>query len=578
MKNMRFAKTKLTHTSRWTQRPRLRAALLALALGGTALSAEAATIPIPNGDFSVVTNFGTIGGGLIGASATDVPIGTGPWLGSYFGVLGLLAPPQLTISAAGAAVSGIAGINILGILDNGGSFEQQLAAPYLASRRYTLSARVDAGAVLDLAVLGQSNVGLGLGDETSILASTATAPPQLIHLTPLGGTEYLLSLAYETTDTVAGDVSVHLLAEPQALIGVGLLSHVTYRNVTLDASLIDPSAGSVVGVEGTIQQAVVAQPFALPLSVRVTDVDGDGVSGVAVTFTAPASGASAILDATNVSTDSNGYATIHATASTVAGSYTVAASVSGVPTPATFSFTNLAGAPASLTPVGPGGTQTVIVSTPFDDPLVVASADSFGNPTPGVIVHFDAPTSGASATLNPTTATTNASGLAQTEGTANAIPGDYVVIVSIEGSDVTASIPLTNALPDGTTIIDDGSGDVPQSADLDTEFSCALVAYVALPGGAPYAGVQVEFQAPATGASAVLTNGTDSGATVFVTTDANGAARVVATSNDVAGDYTISATLIGGQHTDPVTFAMRNLESLIFRDGFDRPCSSRSTP
>lgn len=272
-------------------------------------------------------------------------------------------------------------------------------------------------------------------------------------------------------------------------------------------------------------------------------------------------------------TDASGFASTHATANTVAGSYVVTASVAGVDAPASFAFTNLAGPPAALTPIGPGAVQTADVSMPFDAPLVIGSADEFGNPTPGVTVHFTAPATGASATLSPTSAVTDASGLAQTAGTANAIAGAYEVVASVQGSDATAAFDLTNALPAGTTIVDDGSGDSPQGADLGAAFNCALVVHVAQPGGAPYAGVQVAFVAPSKGASATLSNGVDSGATVVAITDASGTATVTAIANDVGGDYAVEAMLVGGEETDPVTFAMRNLESLIFTDGFDRPCS-----
>jgi hypothetical protein len=255
----------------------------------------------------------------------------------------------------------------------------------------------------------------------------------------------------------------------------------------------------------------------------------------------------------------------------------VSASVAGVDAPATFAFTNLAGAPAALTPVGPGATQTATVSLPFDEPLVVGSADAFGNPTPGVTIDFSAPDSGASATLSPTSAVTDANGLAQTQGTANAVAGDYDVTARVSGLDVSTSFALSNALPDGSGI-DDGGGGNPQAADLDTAFSCALVVHVTQPGGAPYAGVQVLFTAPASGASATLSNGSDSGAAVAATSDENGDAVVTAVANANAGDYVVSAELVGGVNVDPVSFALRNIESLIFADGFDRPCTVAALP
>jgi len=548
------------------------AALTALLPAIPSAPLHAASIPIPNGDFSAPGNVGQIGGGLLGAAGTDVVIGSGPWSGSYHGVLGLLAPPQLGIGAAGATISGIAGINILQLLDNGGYFSQTLALAYVPNQHYVLSAHVDAGTLLDVGLLGGGNIGLALRAGNITLASTATAPPQLITLLPLGGTQFQLSLAFDSADSVSGNIGVQLLGTPDNLIGVSLLSSVTYSNVTLDASAIDPTAGAVLGVDGTLQQAVVAQPFALPLAVQVVDAQGDGVPNVEVTFTAPASGASATLSPSSVTTDANGLASTTATANTVAGRYTVNATVAGVDAPASFAFTNLAGPPSSLTPVGPGAEQRATVSTPFDEPLVVGATDEFGNPTPGIVVDFSAPPTGASATLSPTSATTDLNGLAQVEGTANAIAGDYVVTAAVEGSAVTAAFPLSNTLPDGTTIDTDGGGN-PQSADLGASFTCALVAHVEQPGGGAFAGVQVAFEAPTSGASALLSNGIDSGTSVTATTNAQGDALVSSSANQIAGEYAVTATLVGGVGTDPVSFTLRNVESLIFAEGFDGPCT-----
>src|SRR5262245_53671635 len=176
--------------------------LLAAACG----SAVAAPVAVPNGDFSDPGNFGTIGGGAIGGSGTDVPIGAGPWTGSYAGVLGLLAPPTLTIGAGQADIQGLAAANVLGILNNGGYFSQTLATLYVPQERYTLTADVDTGASLDLGLLSGGNVGVALRSGGVTLASTATAPAQLVGLQPLGGTSYALSLIFDSNDTTSGAI------------------------------------------------------------------------------------------------------------------------------------------------------------------------------------------------------------------------------------------------------------------------------------------------------------------------------------------------------------------------------------
>ena len=49
------------------------------------------------------------GGGLVGDTGSNVTIGSGPWTATYSGVVGLLAPPTVTIGSGRGAISGIAG-------------------------------------------------------------------------------------------------------------------------------------------------------------------------------------------------------------------------------------------------------------------------------------------------------------------------------------------------------------------------------------------------------------------------------------------------------------------------------------
>lgn len=545
----------------------IHSALLGFIVSGAAV---AAPVAIPNGDFSDAGNFGTIGGGLIGASGTDVPIGAGPWTGSYSGVLGLLAPPTLTISAGQANISGLAAANVFGILDNGGYFSQTLTTSYLPQERYTLTAEVDTGASLDLGLLSGGNIGVALRSGGTTLASTATAPSQLVNLQPIGGTTYALTLTFDSNDTTSGAIDVQLFAQPQNLIGASLRTSVTFANVSLDATAINPVSGQIAATSGTPQSTTVADAFADPLEVRVTDIAGDPVPGVTVTFAAPASGASAAFSSDTAITDGNGMASVTATANIVAGSYAVTASVEGVDTPASFSLTNLAGAPAS-TSAALGTPQSTPISTPFPLPLTVFVGDEYGNAVAGVDVAFAAPGSGASASLSAADVATDANGLAQVSATANALAGSYQVTASVAGVAQPASFDLSNIVDEGTTI-GGGSGDG-QSANLQSHFRCALSVTITDAEGAPQVGLAVDFVAPDTGPSAVLFDGVVSGTSLRVLSDANGEASVNATANDIAGDYVVTATLVGSS-APSVEFAMSNIGSLIFRNGFDRPCTA----
>jgi len=106
------------------------------------------------------------------------------------------------------------------------------------------------------------------------------------------------------------------------------------------------AAASITAVSGTPQSAAISTAFSAPLVAAVVDAASNPVAGVAVTFTAPTSSASATFTngtATEIdTTDANGMAassTLTANA-TSGGPYSVTATISGVSTPATFSLTN----------------------------------------------------------------------------------------------------------------------------------------------------------------------------------------------------------------------------------------------
>ena len=100
------------------------------------------------------------------------------------------------------------------------------------------------------------------------------------------------------------------------------------------------NAATIAALSGTPQSAVVQTAFASPLIARVTDSYGNPIPGVTVTFTASSSGASATLSSPTATTDSNGQASVSATANAVMGTYNVTASIAS--TSANFVLTNQA--------------------------------------------------------------------------------------------------------------------------------------------------------------------------------------------------------------------------------------------
>ncbi len=109
-------------------------------------------------------------------------------------------------------------------------------------------------------------------------------------------------------------------------------------------------AASIQATSGTPQSTTVGTVFGTTLQAAVESSGGTPVSGVTVTFTAPGSGASATFGGSTTVTEvtnSAGVATAPApTADSVAGSYTVTATVSGVASGASFNLTNTSGSTA----------------------------------------------------------------------------------------------------------------------------------------------------------------------------------------------------------------------------------------
>jgi hypothetical protein len=102
---------------------------------------------------------------------------------------------------------------------------------------------------------------------------------------------------------------------------------------------VNPGANVIVATAGSPQAVLAGSAFPQALQARVQDQDGNGLANFTVTFTAPGSGASALLSPTTVVTDASGMASVAATANGVVGAYSVQANVAGL-APATFGLGN----------------------------------------------------------------------------------------------------------------------------------------------------------------------------------------------------------------------------------------------
>jgi hypothetical protein len=288
----------------------------------------------------------------------------------------------------------------------------------------------------------------------------------------------------------------------------------TFSSYTVGFQLTNTTVGlasSVAISSGNGQSASVGQAFELPLAVIVTDAFGAPVAGVAVDFSVVATaGAGATfvggVAGATAQTNEGGLATSPLlTAGSIAGAFTVTAIVSGTGLMATFSLTDVAGAPYTVT-AGVGTVQSSVLGADFPVPLAVTVADAEGNAVPGAIVTFGSPDNGASGVFagwgTRAEVTTGPDGVATApDFSANLKTGGYVVTATVAGVATPATFALVNERrtaasapgPAGSYWVVTGTGRVlasgtarPYGSPPAKRISGRVVGMAALPGGGGY--------------------------------------------------------------------------------------------
>jgi hypothetical protein len=220
------------------------------------------------------------------------------------------------------------------------------------------------------------------------------------------------------------------------------------RNLALTNNPGNPASLTVVAVTNN-QSTVVNTAFGSTLQATLKDSGGNVITtAYAVTFTAPAAGASAVFGGgTNTFTVNSGAGGLVDSggwdANTVAGAnYTIKASVSLFPAvTVNFTATNTADVAANIAAVNGAAatTQSTNISTAFGVGMSVLVTDQFGNPVSGANVRFTRTTvggaSGTFVTGTPFTLTTGATGIVNpgtftANGTAG---GPYTVTATVTG-------------------------------------------------------------------------------------------------------------------------------------------------
>ena len=172
-----------------------------------------------------------------------------------------------------------------------------------------------------------------------------------------------------------------------------------YGTLTVDTNL------TFSATSGTPQSTLVNTAFARPLRATLLD-NGGPVSGVAIEFSGPASGAGATFPTGSVAvTDANGVAVLAVGANNTGGSYNVTASAGG--TSAIFSLTNLSLQVATTTAVSSSLDPSVYGQAITFTATVTPTASSGFTPT-GTVTFLDGATTLGTGTLSTTGGVTTA--------------------------------------------------------------------------------------------------------------------------------------------------------------------------
>src|SRR5271157_5709154 len=323
---------------------------------------------------------------------------------------------------------------------------------------------------------------------------------------------------------------------------------------------------SITATSGTPQNTTVGTAFLVPLRATVT-ANGGPASGVAVTFTAPATGASGTFaNGTATETDmtnANGVATssVFKANSTLGGPYQVSASVPLAPVPASFSLTNTATGPFADTITATAGTPQSVPTGTLFAVLQATVTSPGGAPASGLAVTFTAPATGASGTFasNSTATeidTTNASGVATSSVfTANATAGGpYMVTASTPLAPVPAGFSLTNtavAASNNYTFYLSGVGHIyKQGSEVDGTFY-ALAGAVAIAADGTIVGGEQDYNDGGFASSPQPSGDKITGGTLTVSATTGQGTLTLITNNTnlhVNGTETFSVQFVNTKH------------------------------
>ena len=482
------------------------------------------------------------------------------------------APSVIARDATGAPVAGVT--VFFTVLSGGGSVAQASAvsnAQGIASAgSWTL------GATTGTQLLSAQVPQAGVTNNPIVFTATATggAPASIAALSATQQTTPVSSLVASLPSVIVRDAAGNAVANVNVVFAVtsggGQLTGATQttnsqgvatvgswrvgaatgtNTVTATVAGVAPVTFTAIAAAGTPtqliktagdnQSAPVNRPVPIAPQVRVVDAAGNGVAGIAVTFTIGSGDGSVIVG--NVVTGSDGRATVGAwILGTTLGTHTLVASAANLGQ-VTFTATATGGAAASMQPISLVSQPGIAGQAATSIPSVVVR-DAQGNPVAGVTVTFSVTAGGG--TVNGGTVVTDASGVATvTSWTFGVTAGLNTVTASAAGLPGVIFSSTTTGIPTQVAVFNGNN----QAAVQGTAVPVAPSVRVTDAGGQGVGGVPVTF---------AVTGGGGSVTGPSVLTDATGVATVGLWTLGGAATQTLSATVTatGTIAGNPVTF------------------------
>ncbi len=312
--------------------------------------------------------------------------------------------------------------------------------------------------------------------------------------------------------------------------------------VVFTASATPGAPAQLAKVSGDGQSAQVNATLQQPLRVRVTDLYGNGVTGVNVLFEVVA-GAGSLegVRQKTVPVNSQGYAQVTFTLGSVAGSENVvqaSATVGGqhlAGSPVTFRATALPAPAAGMVRVS-GNNQTGKAGNRLPQPFVVQVRDQWGNPVPNFPVRFTVVAGGGHIdSLTYKDVLSDSAGLARVFLTLGTAAGTFNNKVTATGQGLSSTVDFfASATADDPHLLVLASGDG-QTAMVGTRLPSPLVVRVVDRFQNPIAAHNVTF-------AVVQGGGTIDGvAERTVATSATGYAQVYFTLGTAPGPHAVQA-------------------------------------